>query len=595
LSKLKTVCKTLTDDHCYVLKSDKGNTLVVIDEIQYNQKMFDMIDKLGATKMTNDPTKTYIANMKRIIKPFINVVSNDLKKDIINENAYPPFIKGLPKVHKTDAPLRPIVNFRSAPAYKLAGFLLEEFTKLINIPDSTSIKNSLEFINQVKSLEIEDHYQIISLDITAMYSNINVSDCIEALTFYLHRVDGMSEFSKVTYKLDADDIKEYLELTKLVLEQNYFQFADAIYYQKLGLPMGSPLSGFLANLVMSRLETKIFERFRSNIKFWKRYMDDTFIIFNPTRTTKLTTFIDHINIMHPTLKFTHEIEDNGALNFLDITVTRFNKKLSFKVFRKPTNNDRYIDGFSSHPLKQKYAAISNLTYRAVFLPMSTDDRLNELEYIRGICRKNNLNPGFVSKYSKRFEMKKNIHNYTSLSPINKDNIWTKLHYYPGLTEKIQSIYNTFNLTPAISNKCNIARYLPKVYKSGSTQYSQGIYQLNCSNCNSVYVGQTGVSFKKRFTQHLAAIRNNRPNASNFASHILDTDHNCNINYENNFKILEIEKDWSRRCFLEGCYIRQVDIDNNVNCVNAVKYPIQSNLLNYAIGLKKKLDRPIDNV
>src|SRR5882724_10786693 len=546
-------------------------------------------NKLIIIPLPDDPTHEYLKNMRKTIKSFKHALDDDTKKNIINDNAYAPYIKGLPKIHKENAPLRPIINFRSAPSYLLASYLLQQFTKIIKIPNSTAVKNSFELIEKLKDFELQDDYKLISFDIVGMYSNISVDDCIDALSFYLHKVDGTTSYSHVNFKLDNDDIYEYLELTKLVLKQNYFQFDNVIYFQKLGLPMGSPLSGFLANLVLSRIECNIFNQFKSNIKFWSRYVDDTCTIFKPTRTTKFEKFFEFLNNMHPTLKFTFESEENNTLNFLDVSIMRNNNQLSFKVFRKETNNDRYIDGLSAHSINSKYAAIANLSYRAIFMPMSFEDRELELNYIKNVCFKNNLDPNFVDKFTKKYELKKRIMSITSLLPISDVKIWTKICYNPGLSIKLETLCKSYQLSPVIYNCNSLGRFLPKLYNSGSTRYAAGVYQLQCNDCNSYYVGQTKVGFYKRFEQHKSAIRNVKPERSNFADHIISDGHNCNVTYKDNLKIVQLEKDWVRRNYLEACHIRQVDSNANYNCVNAVKFPIKSNFVHFAVRMHKQLD------
>jgi hypothetical protein len=56
--------------------------------------------------------------------------------------------------------------------------------------------------------------------------------------------------------LQKEEVEDYIELTKICVEQNYFSFANKFYNQDSGLSMGNPLSPFLANLFMSFLETQ---------------------------------------------------------------------------------------------------------------------------------------------------------------------------------------------------------------------------------------------------------------------------------------------------------------------------------------------------
>jgi hypothetical protein len=70
------------------------------------------------------------------------------------------------------------------------------------------------------------------------------------------------------------------------------------------------------------------------------------------------------------------------LPFLDVEVNRLtNNKLSFKIFLKPTNTQRFIVNESHHSIQQKMAAFNSMLFGGVNVPMSTEDQKAELEYI----------------------------------------------------------------------------------------------------------------------------------------------------------------------------------------------------------------------
>ena len=55
-------------------------------------------------------------------------------------------------------------------------------------------------------------------------------------------------------------------------------------------------------------------------------------------------------------------------------------------------------------------------------------------------------------------------------------------------------------------------------------HRSGIYVLQCSDCPTIYVGQTGRRLQTRLAEHEKAIEKRTPEKSNFASHILTADH-----------------------------------------------------------------------
>nr|VZI46535.1 unnamed protein product [Spirometra erinaceieuropaei] len=122
------------------------------------------------------------------------------------------------------------------------------------------------------------------------------------------------------------------ELLKLCL-RTYFMFNGTIYEQVKGTPMGSPISGFIAEAVLQRLESLVFQHHRP--KFWARYLDDTFVVIE---RDQVLTFQEHLNAVFPDIQFTMEEEENNQLAFLDVLVCRKDSgELKTKVFRKATN------------------------------------------------------------------------------------------------------------------------------------------------------------------------------------------------------------------------------------------------------------------
>ena len=62
-------------------------------------------------------------------------------------------------------------------------------------------------------------------------------------------------------------------------------------------------------------------------------MDDTFLLFSSSEDVK--KFDKYINSRHKSMSFTHEVENDNKLPFLDILVTRENS-FTTNMYRKPT-------------------------------------------------------------------------------------------------------------------------------------------------------------------------------------------------------------------------------------------------------------------
>jgi hypothetical protein len=90
----------------------------------------------------------------------------------------------------------------------------------------------------------------------------------------------------------------------------------AIHYQHRspqisGTPMGSPLSSFLAEVIMQDLEKRSVTN-NNDIKTWNRYVDD---VLATVKKDKTDDILHTINNTKENIKFTKEEEDNNQLAF----------------------------------------------------------------------------------------------------------------------------------------------------------------------------------------------------------------------------------------------------------------------------------------
>nr|VZI09749.1 unnamed protein product [Spirometra erinaceieuropaei] len=82
---------------------------------------------------------------------------------------------------------------------------------------------------------------------------------------------------------------QILQLLKFCL-RTYFTFNGAIYEQVKDTAMGSPISGFIAEMVLQRLESLVFQHHKP--KFWAQYVDNAFVVID---RNQLLTFKEHLN------------------------------------------------------------------------------------------------------------------------------------------------------------------------------------------------------------------------------------------------------------------------------------------------------------
>ena len=141
---------------------------------QYQLKMQNFIDTNNFRTSATNPTKTFQNQIRKTINNSTKLINPDSRWKFINLNPSAPTIRGLIKLHKADQPIRPVVNWRNAPAYKLSKLLADKIQHLSPLPYTFNIKNTLELIQELRQTPITPTSVFASLDITNMYSNIPI-------------------------------------------------------------------------------------------------------------------------------------------------------------------------------------------------------------------------------------------------------------------------------------------------------------------------------------------------------------------------------------------------------------------------------------
>jgi hypothetical protein len=123
---VKAIQTKLKDNEAIITSADKGNSMVILPIQQYHMKIQNFIDKSRFQTSTTNPTKTFQNQIRKTINSSTKLINPDSRWKFINLNPSAPTIRGLVKLHKVDQPIRPVVNWRNPPAYKLSKLLAEK-------------------------------------------------------------------------------------------------------------------------------------------------------------------------------------------------------------------------------------------------------------------------------------------------------------------------------------------------------------------------------------------------------------------------------------------------------------------------------------
>ena len=160
-----------------IAKADKGSNVVILNKSEYIAKMLTIINDNSKFKYLG-PVKEFDKTLKIekeicfVLKDLLNkkeisLVIFDLVKPI---GSVRPRLYGLPKIHKPDVPLRPILSMIKSPQHKitkLLNFLLEPV--LQNFFTRYTVKDSFTFVEEIQKLNAKNTF-MSSFDVKSLFT-----------------------------------------------------------------------------------------------------------------------------------------------------------------------------------------------------------------------------------------------------------------------------------------------------------------------------------------------------------------------------------------------------------------------------------------
>ncbi|XP_044760226.1 uncharacterized protein LOC123317682 [Coccinella septempunctata] len=325
-----------------ITRADKGNVTVAISSAQYDEKMSRLInDDTVYRRILTDPTNKYQTSSNKFIKELKDNgwIDSPTATKLNNYKGTPPLIYGLPKIHKQDVPLRPIVSTLNSPTSNLSKFMADLLSTAFKENFSNySMKNFYEFAQKVNNLQLPQNYVIVSLDVVSLYTNISWEITERIIRIHWARIASVTNIPQECF----------LRILKFLFDANYFVYKGQYFSQIFGCPMGSNLSAILAFIVMTELINVCLLSLPYEPTFLYLYVDD---IIRAIPADGLQELLRVFNSYDEHIQFTVEEENENSVPFLDTRVIRApDNTLRLKWYRKPTSSGRYIHYRSNHDL-----------------------------------------------------------------------------------------------------------------------------------------------------------------------------------------------------------------------------------------------------
>ena len=115
---------------------------------------------------------------------------------------------------------------------------------------------------------------MVSFDVVSLFTKVPLDFTIELILKKIY------EDRVITTKISRQQMKKLL---LMCTKEMHFSYNGRMYQQVDGVAMGSPLGPVIANVFMAELEQTIVPNLIEDVKFWKRYVDDTFAFVKQDR------------------------------------------------------------------------------------------------------------------------------------------------------------------------------------------------------------------------------------------------------------------------------------------------------------------------
>ena len=320
------------DRDCIVLTADKRVAMVIMDRQDYINKLNSLLNQNTYRSIPRDPTNTIKNKLISILKrvKYQTGLDSNTYKSMYCTGCVPLKFYGLPKIHKPDTPLRPIVSSCGSVTYGVAKELAKILKQLVG-KSPHHINSTQDFVEQVKHITLAPGECLSSYDVSVLFTSVPVDPALNIIKDLLEKDHTLKERTVMA-------VSSIILLLEFCLKNTYFSFQDQFYEQVEGAAMGSPVSPIVANLYTEYFEQKALSTAPNPLRFWCRLVDDTFVI---QKEGNKQGFLQHINSVDPAIKFT--VEDNKedwSIPFLDTIVKpEGDGTLSITEYRKPPYTD----------------------------------------------------------------------------------------------------------------------------------------------------------------------------------------------------------------------------------------------------------------
>lgn len=240
-------------------RDDKSKKIIFVPEDMYTDLLSDFIAQSNLLLLDYDPTDKITGKVASLLK---SDTFPDVWK-VKNVNCpHAPRLFGYIKTHKNPVSIRPMVDKVSSPLYELEKTIAAWAAQCLKGYKYT-ITSLLDFLDRFLQYGLFPNESYSILDYESLHPLIKLAPA--ALMLYRFLLQHLPESSC--------DPRTIRDICHLITYNSYFMFQGQYYLQTTGVPIGGPIAGVMAELVVRYRESIVLESFESHIQLYLRYVD----------------------------------------------------------------------------------------------------------------------------------------------------------------------------------------------------------------------------------------------------------------------------------------------------------------------------------
>lgn len=502
-----TLLKELRQDERIIIrKADKSNVFVILNKDDYIRKVMETIaDESKFEYIEKYDLVTFKRNINNLIAA-VNACSGGVKLKKLIGHFEPAYLYGNPKIHKSmiNPKFRPIISQVGTATYELSKQLNNIIIKYL--PNKYIVESTYEFLAIIKNTQFNG--KLASLDVESLFTNVPVEETTNIILDNVYRNPQVPPPSSI-----SEPIMRELLLT-CTTKSPFRGLDNRLYRQKEGVIMGSCLGPTYANFYMCHIENKIAEEHPECMPLiYSRYVDDIFVLVEKIDDViKLKELFESYSV----LKFTHEIEMDKKLVFLDALLRRHENSISSSVYIKSTNNGDCLDFNSICPHRYKTGVVKTLLHRAYQVSSSWESFTEEVERLKQMFTNNNFPMKIIESIVNDYVRKKiEKEDCVQKQQINLYFQGQMVQNYEVEEKQLKNIVKKYVRPTSEDKELNICIYyknrklknlvmknkLHKTTENFSVVYKYKCDREECNSSNISYIGYTEATLTERMRNH----------------------------------------------------------------------------------------------